>query len=84
MQSIKDLQPIVFKYKDGQYGDTNRDTMGFSANDVNKLFSEHEYSIVSRDKDGYMNVDYVQLIAPLFNYIKELEKRIIELEEKNK
>lgn len=39
--------------------------------------------VVTTDEDGYMNIDYVQLIAPMLAYIQELEARIIKLEKNN-
>jgi hypothetical protein len=79
---MKTLKSIEFRYRDEKYGDTERLTMGFDALEVSKVFSEDSYSIVRRDEDGYMSIDYVQLIAPMWKVIMEQEQRIIELERK--
>jgi hypothetical protein len=77
---MKTLKSIEFRYRDEKYGDTERLTMGFDALEVSKVFPEDSYSIVRRDEDGYMSIDYVQLIAPMWKVIMEQEQRIIELE----
>jgi hypothetical protein len=79
---MKTLKSIEFRYRDEKYGDTERKTMGFDAQEVSKVFPEDSYSIVRRDEDGYMSIDYVQLIAPMWKVIMEQEQRIIELERK--
>ena len=77
---MKTLKSIEFRYRDEKYGDTERLTMGFDALEVSRVFPEDSYSIVRRDEDGYMSIDYVQLIAPMWKVIMEQEQRIIELE----
>lgn len=77
---MKTLKSIEFRYRDRRYGDTERLTMGFDALEVSRVFPEDSYSIVRRDEDGYMSIDYVQLIAPMWKVIMEQEQRIIELE----
>ena len=79
---MKTLKSIEFRYRDRRYGDTERLTMGFDALEVSRVFPEDSYSIVRRDEDGYMSIDYVQLIAPMWKVIMEQEQRIIELEGK--
>jgi hypothetical protein len=79
---MKTLKSIEFRYRDEKYGDTERLTMGFDALEVSKVFPETTHSIVRRDEDGYMSIDYVQLIAPMWKVIMEQEQRIIELERK--
>jgi len=79
---MKTLKSIEFRYRDEKYGDTDRKTMGFDAMEVSRVFPEDSYSIVRRDEDGYMSIDYVQLIAPMWKVIMEQEQRIIELERK--
>lgn len=79
---MKTLKSIEFRYRDEKYGDTERLTMGFDALEVSRVFPEDSYSIVRRDEDGYMSIDYVQLIAPMWKVIMEQEQRIIELERK--
>jgi len=79
---MKTLKSIEFRYRDEKYGDTERLTMGFDALEVSRVFPEDSYSIVRRDEDGYMNIDYVQLIAPMWKVIMEQEQRIIELEKR--
>ena len=81
---MKTLKSIEFRYRDEKYGDTERLTMGFDALEVSKVFPEYSYSIVNRDEDGYMNIDYVQLIAPMWKVIMEQEQRIIELERRGR
>ena len=79
---MKTLKSIEFRYRDRRYGDTERLTMGFDALEVSRVFPEDSYSIVRRDEDGYMSIDYVQLIAPMWKVIMDQEQRIIELERK--
>ena len=81
---MKTLKSIEFRYRDEKYGDTERLTMGFDALEVSRVFPESQYSIVNRDEDGYMNIDYVQLIAPMWKVIMEQEQRIIELERRGR
>jgi hypothetical protein len=57
--------------------------MGLDASEVVKKYPIDKYSIINEDEDGYMNIDYVQLIAPMLTYIQELEARIIKLEKNN-
>jgi hypothetical protein len=76
---IKKLVPIKFKYKDQKGLDTNRIYLGFSAQELNKLLPKEEFALVSEDNEGFLMVDYSQLIAPIIKSIQELDDKLIEL-----
>lgn len=71
----RNLKPALFIKDQSKH-------MGFYAQDVN-VTNKWDADIVSVDKNGYMGLNYTELIAPLVAYCQSLEKRIKELEEKN-
>ena len=79
LEVIKKLKPAKYKYKDVTKGDTARFTLGLMAQDIGEFYPLEEYSILNKDKDGYLMVDYAQLIAPLIIAIQELSDEVEEL-----
>lgn len=53
-------------------------TTGVIAQQVADVFPE----LVDRDADGFMRVDYIGLIGPLIEAVKELDTRLRALEER--
>lgn len=79
LEVIKGLKPAQFRYKLG-YGETTKYTLGVMAQDVEKFYPIEEFNVV-QDKEGYLAVDYNQLIAPMIKAIQELSDKIEKLEE---
>ena len=52
--------------------------MGVVAQDVEKVFPE----LVTTGRDGYKRVNYVGLIGPLIEAVKELDERLSRIEAK--
>ncbi len=76
LAKINELRPAKYKYKDKSKGDTERFTLGVMAQDIDKIYPLNEYSILNKDDQGYMMVDYVQLIGPMIKAIQELEDEV--------
>lgn len=60
-------------------GARNLPRIGVVAQDVEKVFPE----LVTTGRDGYKRVDYVGLIGPLVEAVKELDRRLSVLEAEN-
>lgn len=92
-QKIQDLQPVRFNWQQietVQETDTaavrkmyfsedmeyDRSHYGFLAQDVQKLFPE----LVHEDRNGYMSVNYVELIPLLVQAVQELSIQVIDLQ----
>lgn len=71
------LKPASFRWKNNK-----KKSFGFIAQDLLEIFPEEEYDVVIRKPDGYLAVNYYQIIPFLVSKIRELEGRISELEEK--
>ena len=82
VQTIKELRPAKFKYNNKIDGlDDNRFHIGFIAQDLAKIFPMDEYSVVG-EKQGYLYVNYHELIPLLVMAVKEQQEKIEELERK--
>lgn len=82
LEVIKELKPAKFKYNRKIEGlDDYRFHMGFIAQDLAKIFPMNEYGVVG-EKDGFLYVNYHELIPILTMAIKEQQEKIEELEKK--
>lgn len=82
LEVIKELKPAKFKYNKTLDGlDDNRFHIGFIAQDLAKIFPMTEYSLVG-EKEGYLYVNYHELIPVLVMAIKEQQEKIEKLEKK--
>ena len=73
LAEIIQLQPIVYSYKkDNPLGikETDKDSYGFSAQDVQKIFPE----AVGVDDKGYLNLNIHPILIAEINAIKELKR----------
>lgn len=68
---VDKLKPVYFT-KDG------KKQVGFYAQDVAEI--DKWKCMIGNDLNGYMTLNYEELIAPLVTYVQKLEKRIKELE----
>lgn len=69
---VRCLKPACY-IKDGE------NHVGFYAQDVKMA---DKWDCMTDEKDGYLTLGYIELIAPLVAYCQKLEKRIEELERK--
>jgi hypothetical protein len=69
----KRLRPVSFNYVGD---DTQKVHYGFIAQEVEPVLP----STVSEGKDGYLSLNYQELIAPLYALVQEQERRITQLE----
>ena len=65
------LLPVRFRFKDD-----DKIHYGFIAQDVQKIIPD----AVTEDKNGYLSLNYQELIAPLYALVQEQEDRIDRLE----
>jgi Chaperone of endosialidase/Head domain of trimeric autotransporter adhesin len=78
LQSVLSLSGFYYQWKKDEYPGmqfSNSRQLGFSAQEVEKLFPE----IVMTDDNGYKSVDYARLTPVLVEAIKEQQKQIDEL-----
>lgn len=73
-QIIQQLTAIIFKYND-----SDKISFGYKAQDVEKILPKEAYSIVQEDKDGYLLIDYSQIIPLITEYLKYLENEVVQL-----
>ena len=78
LREVMALNPIIFKWKDSSLG--NRDKLGFSAQDLQKIIPE----VVDEDpKTGRLGVYYSDLIPVLWKAVKEQQAEIDHLNKKD-
>lgn len=70
-ETAKHLLPVRFRFKDD-----DKIHYGFIAQDVQKIIPD----AVTEDKNGYLSLNYQELIAPLYALVQEQEDRIDRLE----
>lgn len=73
LNKVSQLEGVSFNWRDKNIG-TDRE-IGLIAQEVEKVFPE----VVSTDEEGYKSVQYANLVAPIINAIKELDKKIEDL-----
>ena len=54
---------------------------GLSAQELEKILPKNKFSVVRADSEGFLMVDYTQLIAPIIKSIQELDSRLTQIEE---
>ena len=64
-----------------QNPDDNRIHYGFIAQDLAKIFPPEQYALV-QEREGFLSVNYHQIIPHLTKAIQELDMKVKELEEK--
>ena len=86
---IKNLNPVSFNFKEEKQN--TKTHMGFIAQDVEKviekvgLTNEDIAAIIKpQTEEGYYELSYIEFIPALLLYIKDLEKQIKEIKEKEK
>ena len=84
VQIADKLKPKTFKYKDDGLSETN---MGFIAQDLEKVVSElgidsESFAPLGKDEEGYMGINYIQLIPILWAKVQQLSKEIEKLKSK--
>lgn len=79
--SILKLNTYSFQYNNQNFKDKKfpeGERLGLMADEVEKLFPE----CIAKDADGYRHVNYSMMIAPLLETVKQLEKKVGELEKR--
>lgn len=71
---VRKLNPIKFRYdqKKFQHKIDDRFHLGLSAQELISLLPIDEYAIVNQDRNGFLMVDYTELIGPLISSVKEM------------
>ena len=70
LDKIDQLKGVSFSWKDG-----GKKSMGFLAQEVEKVFPELVSLEKEEDPNSYKSVEYANLTAPLVEAVKELKKR---------
>lgn len=70
--AVLSLEGVTYRWKESGTVD-----MGFIAQDVEKVFP----AIVHERQDGYKTIDYVKLLPPIVELLKEQQNRIAVLEQ---
>ena len=81
LKNISRLKPAEYSYTDSSKGETKRLSMGIMAQDINEIWPYEKYSILNKDTQGFYNVEYHQLIAPIIKAIQELSDKVDKLQE---
>ena len=78
IRSVKNALEMVNQLESKWFNfvDEKKNTCGYIAQDVKKLFPD----MIDTDRDGYLNVAYIEIIPILSQAIKELAARIDHLE----
>lgn len=69
--AVKALKPVQFRFKN-----SDKTHFGFIAQDVQKVLPD----AVSEDKNGFLSLNYQELIAPLYALVQAQQKQIENLE----
>ena len=91
LQFINKLNPVSYlkisksQYKGEEENNETRYEYGLIAQEVDKILKESdpENTIVSEDNDGFLGMDYKQIIMPLIKSIQELTAEIEKLKKEN-
>lgn len=83
IETVKKLKPCEFKYKNTpEFGlIDDKIHIGFIAQELAKVFDPYKYGIVV-EREGYLSVNYHELIAVLVKAIQEQQEKIEVLEKK--
>lgn len=75
MERLRRISGVSWEWKDPErFGD--RRQIGVIAQDVQAVFPE----LVIPHPDGHLTVDYHGLVAPVIEAVKELDRRLAEIE----
>lgn len=79
-----EIKPIVYSWKDKR---TEQRYFGFKAQEVKAALERvvenvEEYAIIGKNRDGYYNLSYMELIPLIVDIIQKMNERIIKLENK--
>jgi len=84
---IKALKPAKYEYSSVddnlEISKDGRTHFGVMAQDIEeylKSVSDEDFAIIEKDENGYMMVNYTELIAPMIATIQQLQERVEELE----
>ena len=91
LQFINKLNPVSYlkisksQYKGEEENNETRYEFGLLAQEVDKILKEYnpESTIVSEDNEGFLGMDYKQIIMPLIKSIQELSIEIEKLKKEN-
>jgi len=78
LQTVEGLRGVSYRYNRDAFPQMNfpaERQVGFIAQEVQSVLPQ----LVSKDRDGYLSVDYVQVVPVLVEAIKEQQKEIEEL-----
>lgn len=81
LEYIKNINPIVFKWKEESGMETAHEYAGFSAQNIKEALGEEASGI---NEKGYLSIQDRAIIAALCNSVKELKAEIEELKSKLK
>lgn len=70
LEKILTLSGVTFHWN--QFKDSKPEHMGLIAQDVQRVFPQ----LISKDDDGYLQLDYSGLVAPLIEAVKTLAQRV--------
>lgn len=79
---IRKIKPIKFRYNIERFKSQidERLHFGVSAQELEKLLPIQEFAVINKDDNGFLMVNYIELISPLISSIKELCDRVEKLE----
>jgi len=83
LEIVKKLKPCEFEWETKYINGDGKLHFGFIAQEVEKILSKNKYGIVSREKEGYLSIKYLEFIPLLVKAIQELEEKVKMLEEQN-
>ena len=81
LELIRKLKPIKFKYKDKKGLESKLIHFGFLAQELEKILPKDQFALVKADDEGFLMVEYTQLIAPIIKSIQEIDQRMTNIEE---
>ncbi len=77
---IRKLKPCHWKYRDTPLND-GKIHFGFIAQDIDEIACKKDYGFVGQ-KEGYLTINYHELIGPIVKTLQEYDERIKKLEKK--
>jgi Chaperone of endosialidase len=77
MALVRRLRGVSFEWSDDPRAPYQGKDLGVIAQEVEEVFPE----LVHTDADGYKRVNYLGLLAPLIEAVKELDARVQALEQ---
>jgi len=83
LQTVENLRGVTYDYKRRAFPERNFPAgrqVGFLAQEVQSVLPQ----LVSKDRDGYLSVDYVQVVPVLVEAIKEQQKQIEALKQESR